>query len=135
MTDLAVSPVIPPTAHAGLDLGPRTHSAAGAQPRRAIPLPQFAALRIQDTIYGLARIDCHGRIADPTIVRVLSWLPGTLLDIRERGGLVLVTADGQGVFAVTGQGHLRLPATVRRRCGLVAGDRVLLSADSATGPG
>jgi hypothetical protein len=36
-----------------------------------------------------------------------------------------------GLFAVTRQGHLRLPAAARHRCGLHAGDRVLLVADPA----
>jgi bifunctional DNA-binding transcriptional regulator/antitoxin component of YhaV-PrlF toxin-antitoxin module len=38
-----------------------------------------------------------------------------------------------GVFSVTGQGHVRLPATVRRWCGLATGDRVLLAAEPARG--
>jgi hypothetical protein len=63
----------------------------------------------------------------------LGWVPGARLNIRESGGLVLVTADGQGVFGLTGRGHLRLPAAVRHWCGLAAGDRVLLSADPVQG--
>jgi hypothetical protein len=55
------------------------------------------------------------------------------LDIHESGGLVLVRADRQGVFSVTGQGYVRLPATVRRWCGLVPGDRGLLAADPGQG--
>lgn len=42
---------------------------------------------------------------------------------------MLVASDAQGGHAVNGQGHLRLPASVRRSCGLEAGDRVLLAAD------
>jgi bifunctional DNA-binding transcriptional regulator/antitoxin component of YhaV-PrlF toxin-antitoxin module len=34
-----------------------------------------------------------------------------------------------GTFHVTGQGHLRIPAALRHRCGLEPGDRVLLAAD------
>ena len=45
----------------------------------------------------------------------------------------MISANRRGVFSVTGQGHLRLPATVRRRCGLAAGDRVLLAAEPAEG--
>jgi hypothetical protein len=55
------------------------------------------------------------------------------LAIREAGGLVLVRADRGGVFAVIGRGHVRLPAVVRHRCGLAAGDRVLLTADPGEG--
>jgi bifunctional DNA-binding transcriptional regulator/antitoxin component of YhaV-PrlF toxin-antitoxin module len=44
-----------------------------------------------------------------------------------------VTATPQGVFSPTRGGHLRLPATVRRWCGLGAGDRVLLAAEPDAG--
>jgi hypothetical protein len=98
-----------------------------------LPVPRLVEARACATVYGLATIDCHGRIADRAVVGALGWAPGTRLGIRECGGLVLVTADREGVFSVTGQGHVRLPATVRRWCGLVTGDRVLLAADPARG--
>jgi bifunctional DNA-binding transcriptional regulator/antitoxin component of YhaV-PrlF toxin-antitoxin module len=66
-------------------------------------------------------------------MRALGWAPGTRLDVRETGGLVLVTADRQGVFGLTRQGHLRLPVAVRRWCGLATGDRVLLAAEPGDG--
>jgi hypothetical protein len=81
----------------------------------------------------MARLDDRGRIADRAVVRVLGWVPGTRLAMRESHGLVLVEADRQGVFAVTGAGHVRLPATVRHWCRLAAGDRVLLVAEPAYG--
>ena len=84
-------------------------------------------------MYGFAAIDCNGRVADNTVIRALRWAPGTRLDIRESGGLVLVRADQQGVFCTSGQGYLRLPAAVRHWCGLRPGDRVLLAADADHG--
>jgi len=84
-------------------------------------------------VYGTATIDCNGRVAESIVISALRWAPGTRLDIRESGGLVVVTADRQGVFSMTGQGHLRLPAAARHWCGLAAGDRVLLAADPAQG--
>lgn len=53
------------------------------------------------------------------------------LDIRHGGGAIVVRRDSRGVFAVTGQGHLSLPAAVRHWCGIEAGERVLLAADPA----
>lgn len=88
---------------------------------------------VRSTVYGLAALDCRGRIADRGVLRALGWRGGTQLDIREQGGLLLVTGSPQGVFSMTGQGHLRLPATVRRWCGLGTGDRVLLVAQPADG--
>ncbi len=63
------------------------------------------------------------------MLTALRWGPGTRLDIREACGLLVVQATPGGVFVVTKQGHLRLPASVRHCCGLVPGDRVLLVAD------
>jgi hypothetical protein len=80
-------------------------------------------------VYGLAAVDCRGRVADRAVVHALGWTPGTRLDIRETRGLLVIRTDTHGVFSVTTQGHLRLPAPVRRCCGLLPGDRVLLAAD------
>ncbi|PMR61396.1 hypothetical protein C1A38_09520 [Verrucosispora sp. ts21] len=63
----------------------------------------------------------------------LGWLSGTRVDVRVRGGLVLVTANPHAAFRVTRPGQVRLPATVRHWCGLAAGSRVLLVADPAVG--
>jgi hypothetical protein len=74
-------------------------------------------------------IDCNGRVAEASVTRAL----GKRLDIREDDGLAVVEANRRGVFGMTGQGCLRLPAAVRHWCGLVPGDRVLLVAESARG--
>lgn len=79
----------------------------------------------------MAVLDSRGRVADTGVLRALGWDTSIRLDIREQGGLLLVTRTPQGVFGLTRQGHLRLPAMVRRWCGLEAGDRVLLAADPA----
>jgi hypothetical protein len=94
-------------------------------------MPRLAPLRERLMIYGTAAVDCNGRVAETAVLAALGWGPGLRLHLRECGGLLLVTADQQGVFRLTGQGHLRLSATVRRWCGLAAGDRVLLTADPA----
>jgi hypothetical protein len=124
-TSSVVPPVVAPPRLTGHATNPRTG--------RALPLPQLQSPRQRSTVYGLARLDCHGRIADHLVVRTLGWGAGTRLDMREHAGLVLVSAADQGVFTVTSQGHVRLPAMVRRRCGLATGDRVLLSAEPADG--
>ncbi len=80
-------------------------------------------------MYGLAAVDCRGRVADRAVMHALGWTPGTRLDIRETRGLLVIRTDTHGVFSVTTRGHLRLPAPVRHCCGLQPGDRVLLAAD------
>jgi hypothetical protein len=84
-------------------------------------------------VCGIAAIDCNGRLAEATVIPTLGWTPGTQLDIRVNGGLVLITADPQAVFRVTRPGQVRLPATVRHWCGLAPGSRVLLVADPEAG--
>lgn len=73
---------------------------------------------------GLAALDASGRVADSGIVCALDCVPGTRLHIHEGASLVVVRADRQGVFPVTGHAHL--PAAVREWCELTASDRVLL---------
>jgi hypothetical protein len=89
--------------------------------------------RAKAVVYGMAAVDCRGRVADRAVLAALGWAAGTRLQIREAGGRLLVRADTHGVFRVTSQGHLRLPAGVRHCCGLVPGDRLLLAADLASG--
>ncbi|MFI6823514.1 hypothetical protein ACIBJE_21565 [Micromonospora sp. NPDC050187] len=97
--------------------------------RPPLPLARLAARRVASTVYGLTTLDSRGRVADRAAMRALDWVPGRRLDIREHAGLIVVAADEQGVFAVTKEGHLRLPAVVRQWCGLAAGDRVFLAAE------
>ncbi len=73
-------------------------------------------------------VDANGRVADRVVINALGWAPGDRLGIRDRGGLVLITADPRGRSRISGQGHLRLPAAARRLRGLAVGERVLLAA-------
>lgn len=129
VTGSVIEPVVIPATSLRLD-----GHASGLQPgspvtRRILPLPTVPIPRTSMVVYGLAAVDCRGRVADRVVVLALGWTPGTRLDIREIRGLLIIRSDTHGVFSVTAQGHLRLPATVRHCCGLVPGDRVLLAAD------
>jgi hypothetical protein len=134
-----VAPVVPPPAGSlGTALGP-----TGPGPvlrRAALPLPglspALATAEADDRprrVYGLSAVDDRGRLADRVVWRALGWTPGTRLQIRTSGGLVVVEAAPGGAFAVTRQGHVRIPATIRHWCGLAGGDRLLLAADPALG--
>ena len=57
----------------------------------------------------------------------------TRLAMRERAGLILITADQAGAAAVTREGHLRVPVALRSWCTLAAGSRVLLAANPDLG--
>jgi hypothetical protein len=94
-----------------------------------LPLARLAAgVRSVAVVYGVAAVDCRGRIADRLVTGALGWAPGMRLSIREDRGLILLAGDERGVFSLTPQGHIRLPVGVRRWCALAAGDRVLLVA-------
>lgn len=126
MTVRVISPVVPPAVSG-------SRQAGGANPRRALPVAQLASRGGPSPVCGMVAIDCNGRLSDATVIPSLGWVAGTRLDIRVRGGLVLLTADPHAVFRVTRPGQVRLPATVRHWCGLVPGSRVLLVADPAGG--
>jgi hypothetical protein len=138
VTAAVITPVVPPPTTA-LGRGPGSGGTAGTVLRRAaLPLPGLSPASAQadprpGKVYGLSAVDDRGRLADRAVWRALGWTPGTRLQIRVAGGLVVVDADPGGAFAVTRQGHVRLPATVRHWCGLAGGDRLLLAADPALG--
>jgi hypothetical protein len=132
VTGTVIKPVVTPAAtpHGGHPAGSLFGRSTA---RRRLPLPTLSTQRASSAVYGLAAVDCRGRVADHAVVTALGWVPGTRLNIRESGGLLVIRTDAHGVFSVTNQGHLRLPAPVRHCCGLVPGDRVLLAADPQRG--
>ena len=101
--------------------------------RRTLPVASVPTRRSDTIVYGMATLDSRGRVADHLILASLNWSPGTRLDIHEAHGVLIISATPTGVFAINKQGHLHLPAGVRRRCGLATADRVLLSAHRESG--
>jgi hypothetical protein len=128
MTGTVITPVVIPATPLRHDGQPAGSQSGTLAARRTLPLPTVPTSRTSTAVYGLAAVDCRGRVADRAVVHALGWTPGTRLDIRETRGLLVVRTDAHGVFSVTMQGHLRLPAPVRHCCGLQRGDRVLLAA-------
>ena len=78
-------------------------------------------------------MDCHGRLADRSPLRAAGWPPRQPITITAAPGgrLITVHADGPDT-TITHDGHLLLPAHVRRACGLATGDRLLVTV--TTGP-
>jgi bifunctional DNA-binding transcriptional regulator/antitoxin component of YhaV-PrlF toxin-antitoxin module len=79
-------------------------------------------------VYGTGRIDASGRIADQAIMCALGWRDGDRLTLTAEPGIVVARRDPGGMVTVPARGCLAIPAVLRRRCGLRAGDRVLLAA-------
>jgi len=120
-----VPPVLPQRGHAGQ--GARTGTVPSRDP---LPLAALRARRTSSAVYGLAALDCHGRVADRIITQTLDWSAGLRLHIEEAAiGALTAAADPEGAYRITSQGHVRIPAPLRHRYGLGAGDRVLLAAD------
>jgi hypothetical protein len=126
VTAAIVSPVSLPPMADGRRAGTRTA-------RRTLPVAQLAPPSASSVICGTAAVDCNGRVAEATVIRVLGWVAGTRLNITVSDGLVLLTADPHAVFCMTRPGQVRLPAAVRHWCGLTPGSRVLLVADPDAG--
>jgi hypothetical protein len=95
---------------------------------RPLPLPTVPTPRAGAAVYGMAAVDSRGRVADRAVFAALGWVAGTPLAISVTDGTLVIGTDPCGVFGMTSQGHLRLPAHVRHCCELGSGDRVLLAA-------
>jgi hypothetical protein len=121
-----VAPVVPPLLPAS---GRVAAPSVMALVRGPLPLPTLVSRRMSTVVYGLSAVDDRGRVADRVVIGALGWFAGLCLDMHEAAGVLTVFTDSEGVYRVTSQGHLRLPAPLRHRCGLNAGDRVLLVAD------
>lgn len=121
-----IAPVVPPVlATSGWAATPSVATLV----RGPLSLPALVPRRTSTVVYGLSALDDRGRVADRVVMRALGWSAGLRLDIGETAGVLTVATDPDGGYQVTNQGHLRLPAPLRHRCGLQAGDRVLLAAD------
>jgi bifunctional DNA-binding transcriptional regulator/antitoxin component of YhaV-PrlF toxin-antitoxin module len=121
MTDQLIAPVIPPTAG-------RVRSGPGrAGAGRPLPLAGSLALPL-DAVYGMSRIDASGRLTSQVISHVLNWQPGDRLTLTADAGVVVARRDPHGMVTVPARHAVAIPAALRHRCGLRAGDRVLLAA-------
>jgi hypothetical protein len=128
MTAPSRVPVVPPVV---LGVSRSRENVVPAVVRR-LPVPAVTSGRTVSWIHDVVAVDDRGRVATRQLLRRVGCSPGTVVAIRERGGLLVVTADPAGTFAVTPQGYLRIPVAVQRRHGLGSGSRVLVVADPET---
>ena len=122
MTAQLIAPVIPSRAvllPAGGKTGPvrRLPLAAAAAEAPALP---------DEVVYGFGRMDVSGRVGDQAVVGVLGWQPGDRLTLTGAAGVV-ARRDPDGLVSMPVKPYLAIPAALRQRCGLRAGDRVLLA--------
>ena len=79
-------------------------------------------------VYGIGRIDASGRVAGRAVTCVLGWRGGDRLTLTAEAGVVIARRDPGGMVTVPARPRIMIPASLRRRCGLCAGDPVLLAA-------
>jgi hypothetical protein len=122
----------------GTLIAPVIPSSAAARPARA----QAAAVRTlpltdppvrppalpRDVVYGLAHVDRSGRVADRTVTGALGWRGGDRLTLTASAGVVIIRRDPAGLVTLPPRSCVPIPAALRRRCGLLSGDPVLLTA-------
>ncbi len=58
----------------------------------------------------------------------LGWQAGQRLTMTSASGTVVARRDPGGMVTVAARGYIAIPAALRRRCGMRAGDQVLLAA-------
>ena len=81
-----------------------------------------------DVVYGFGRIDASGRVADRVTIAALGWRGGDRLTVTADAGVMIARRDPGGMVTVPARPYVVIPAALRRRCGLRAGDHVLLAA-------
>jgi hypothetical protein len=123
MTAQPVAPVIPSAS--------RADRRRPGGPRAVRPLPLPSPPDRADVVYGFGRIDASGRVADRMIITALGWRGGDRLTLTAGAGVMVARRDPGGMVTVPARPHIVIPAAVRSRCGLRAGDRVLLAASPA----
>ena len=124
MTTRPLAPVIPSS---GVPASrQRARSAAARRLPLASPVPVPSAP--EDVVYGIARIDSSGRICERAIITALGWAGGDRLTFTADAGVVTSRRDPGGMVTLPASAYITIPAALRRRCGLEAGNQVLLAA-------
>jgi len=80
-----------------------------------------------DVVYGAGRIDASGRVGDRAFTSALGWRPGERLTLTAAAGVVIARRDLAGLVVMPAKPYVVIPSALRRRCGLLPGDRVLLA--------
>jgi hypothetical protein len=124
VTAQPLAPVIPSSR------APASRQRARSAAARRLPLAAPAPVPVapEDVVYGIARIDASGRICERAIITALGWAGGDLLTFTADAGVVTARRDPGGMVTMLASGYITIPAALRRRCGMAAGDQVLLAA-------
>ena len=125
MTGTLIAPVIPSSAAAR---PARVPAVARTLPLAVAPALSRPPALGRDMVYGLARVDRSGRVADRTVTGALGWRGGDRLTFTAEAGVVVIRRDPSGLITLPPRSCIPIPAALRHRCGLLPGDPVLLTA-------
>jgi hypothetical protein len=81
-----------------------------------------------DVVYRFGRIDASGRVADRATIAALGWRGGDRLTLTGEARVMIARREPGGMVTVPARAYIVIPAALRSRCGLRAGDHVLLAA-------
>lgn len=124
MAERKIAPLVPPTLARGSGRRRLAGRSAQLQVGALLERPRAGTL-----VYGMGRLDQDGRLSNRATIDALGWTVGDSLNIALVGGSVVVHRDPSGAFEMGAKPYLVLPASLRRRNGLGAGDLVLVAAD------
>ena len=124
MTVQPLAPVIPSSGIPASKQRARSAAARRLPLARPAPVPSMP----EDVVYGIARIDASGRICERAVITALGWSGGDRLTFTADAGVVTARRDPAGMITLPASAYITIPAALRRRCGLEAGDQVLLAA-------
>src|SRR5260370_24434070 len=103
------------------------------KPGAGRPVPLASPPGRPDVVYGFGRIDASGRVADRATIAALGWRGGDRLTLTGEAGVMIARRDPGGMVTVPTRPYIVIPAALRRRCGLRAGDHVLRAASPGHG--
>lgn len=110
----------------------RTNGSSGRIVRRPLPIAGLPSRSTGSIVYVIATVERRGRLVAHGAIQALDWPPGTTLELRDLGGgHVLIHRSESGNAGINPRGHLYLPTSLRRWCGLDTGVRVLVASDPA----
>lgn len=96
---------------------------------RPLPLASLPELpRDGSMLYRIAAVDLRGRVADTAVVQTLGWSARERVRFGAWQGAIACQRSDAGPSVLTKRNHIPIPYALRRLCGIVTGDRVLLAA-------
>jgi len=99
-----------------------------------LPLADLHALPHDGSMhYDIARIDSSGRFSVRTLLRALDWHAGDRITMAVLPEMILFHRTDDGIYQVSQQNNLAIPAAARTRHSIKPGHRVLLAGATTRG--